>query len=164
MKNLIKKYKNFPSHQRSFKVNESNSIIIINDDKVFAFGYNYRGILGFGHQNKVEKLTLINELCNKQILDIKNSIFDEMVRTLNAKVYCLDFYNNEVFKPKLNNYLNDKHVIDICCSGWHSLVLTNYGEVYAWGVNDCGRIGNINKDHSRYQSIPIEIRGFDGEK
>ncbi len=31
-------------------------------------------------------------------------------------------------KPQLNKY-----IINICCGAYHSLVLTNCGQVYAWG-------------------------------
>jgi len=49
---------------------------------------------------------------------------------------------------------SDKQIIDICCDSWHSLVLTNSGEVYAWCYNEDGKIGteevilmNINQYH-----------------
>ncbi len=40
-------------------------------------------------------------------------------------------------------------------------MLTNCGEVYAWGENDCGQIGNGCDDN---QLIPMKVRGFNYEK
>ncbi|CAK9252531.1 unnamed protein product, partial [Sphagnum jensenii] len=58
-------------------------------------------------------------------------------------------------KPTLNEYLNNEFVIDISCGGGHSLVLTNYGEVYAWGSNKRGHIGNSCNDK---QLIPFKVK------
>jgi len=35
-----------------------------------------------------------------------------------------------------------KKVVDIACGSHHTLVLTEDGEVYAWGQNNCGQIGS----------------------
>ncbi len=45
------------------------------------------------------------------------------------------------YKLVLYKYLSDKQIIDICCGRYHSLVLTNSGEVYSWGRNEDGQIG-----------------------
>ncbi len=64
-------------------------------------------------------------------------------------------------KPILNQYLNNEFVIDISCGLDHSLVLTNCGEVYAWGANYYGQIGNgRNSD----QLKPIKVKGFNNER
>ncbi len=47
------------------------------------------------------------------------------------------------------------------CGANHSLVLTSNGEVYAWGNNRWGQVGNgCNKD----QLTPIKVMGFNNEK
>jgi alpha-tubulin suppressor-like RCC1 family protein len=70
----------------------------------------------------------------------------------------------QIYKPELNEYLSDKQNIDICCGENHSLVLTNSGEVYAWGGNVDGQIGNGRNSFSECQSIPIKVNGFNNEK
>ncbi|CAG2119755.1 unnamed protein product, partial [Medioppia subpectinata] len=35
-----------------------------------------------------------------------------------------------------------KRVVDISCGSYHTLALTDEGEVYAWGQNNCGQIGS----------------------
>jgi alpha-tubulin suppressor-like RCC1 family protein len=66
-----------------------------------------------------------------------------------------------IYKPQLNQYLNDKQIIDICFGSGHSLVLTNNGEVYAWGLNSDQQVWD--KRYSN-QMIPIKVNGFNDEK
>jgi alpha-tubulin suppressor-like RCC1 family protein len=151
----------------------NNVLIVTNDDKVFAFGNNIYGVLGFGNEIEVNQLILNEELSHKQIIDFKNSSKHVIARTIHGTVYCwgwnwngvLGNGNNDwqIFKPELNEYLSDKQIIDICCGQWHTLVLTNKGEVYASGLNSEGQIGN-GISHYEYQSIQIKGNGFNDEK
>jgi RCC1 and BTB domain-containing protein len=70
---------------------------------------------------------------------------------------------SQIKESTLNEELINKQIIDICCGEWHTLVLTNSGEVYAWGWNKFGQIGNGISDYE-YQSIPIKGNGFNDEK
>jgi hypothetical protein len=56
--------------------------------------------------------------------------------------------------------LTEKKIIDIKCGCEHSLALTEGGDVYAWGWNKNGQIGN----ESKFQSIPFKVEGFNDEK
>ncbi len=66
-----------------------------------------------------------------------------------------------IYKPELNKHLSDRKIIDICC---HSLVLTIDGEVYAWGWNYSGQVGNRSSGAKVCQLIPIKLKGFNDEK
>jgi hypothetical protein len=125
--------------------NNNNVLIVTNDDKVFAFGNNKWGVLGFGNDRKVNELAINEKLSHKQIIEFKNSLNHVIARTIDGKVYCCGYNafgvlgngnnDNKVYKPELNEYLTDKQIIDICCGSRHSLILTYSGEVYAWGWN-----------------------------
>ncbi len=100
----------------------------------------------------------MNELCFKNIIDFKNGWYHVIARTIEGNVYCWgcnvwgvlgneNIDHNNVNKPELNEYLSDEQVIDICCGEYHTLVLTNSGEVYAWGENGSDKLameGGIN--------------------
>ena len=84
---------------------------------------------------------------------IANGRFHCIARNSSGKVYCwgwnvmrllgIGSQDESYHKPKLNQYLNNEFVVDISCGADHSLVLTNCGEVYAWGRNLCGQIGMV---------------------
>jgi alpha-tubulin suppressor-like RCC1 family protein len=161
-----------------FFYKESNLFIITNDDKVFVFGNNDYGDLGFGNlsygNNNKTKLTLNEELSYKQFIDFKHSLYHITARTIDGEVYCWGCNENGVlgngkndsliYKPELNQYLIDKQIIDICCGSRHTLVLTDCGEVYAWGYNEFGQIGNERRGRNECQSIPIKVSDFNDEK
>ena len=45
----------------------------------------------------------------------------------------------------LQGSLSGKVVASVACGSHHSLALTNEGDVYAWGQNNCGQIGSGKK-------------------
>ncbi len=53
----------------------------------FFFGNNRIEVLDFGNNNKVNELTINEELSHKQIIDIKNANGMKS-RTIHGKVYC----------------------------------------------------------------------------
>jgi alpha-tubulin suppressor-like RCC1 family protein len=149
---------------------EFNVLIVTKDDKTFAFGENSHNQLGFGHNRVVNEIQIVEELCDQQIIDFANGLEHCIARNSSGNVYCwgwniggllgIGSQDESYPKPILNQYLNNEFVVDISCGDSHSLVLTNYGEVYAWGANDWGQIGNgCNSD----QLIPIKVKGFNNE-
>jgi len=137
-------------------VSTRNVIIVTkNEDKVYEFNERFFS----ENKNLVVLLTkdesqrklliegsIVEELCNKNIVDIKTSSLHKIVLTSNGQVYCwgrntcgvlgngmYDIHLSIVYKPQLNYFLCDKLVIDIKCGNEHTLVLTSNGQVYAWG-------------------------------
>jgi alpha-tubulin suppressor-like RCC1 family protein/tRNA A-37 threonylcarbamoyl transferase component Bud32 len=156
---------------KRYVLNRYNVLIVTKDDKTYAFGINDYGLLGFGHNRVVNEIQIVEELCDQQIIDFSNGLYHCIARNISGKVYCWGYNKRGVLgndsedesyhKPKLNQYLNNEFVTDISCGFGYSLVLTNCGEVYAWGENRFGQIGNgCNED----QLIPIKVKGFNNEK
>jgi alpha-tubulin suppressor-like RCC1 family protein len=149
----------------------NNVLIVTKDDKTYAFGRNYSGQLGFGHDKVVNEIQIVEELCDQQIIDFAIGKFHCIARNSSGKVFCWGYNirgllgigskDESYHKPILNQYLNNEFVIDISCGELHSLVLTNCGEVYAWGGNHRGQIGN---GCNYNQLIPIKVKGFNNER
>jgi alpha-tubulin suppressor-like RCC1 family protein len=148
-----------------------NVLIVTKDDKTYAFGENGCARLGFGHDRVVTEIQIVKELCDQQIIDFANGEYHCIARNSSGKVYCWGYNGSGLLgigsqdesyhKPILNQYLNNEFVIDIKCGAQNSIVLTNCGEVYAWGENNWGQIGNGCNDN---QLIPIKVKGFNNEK
>jgi alpha-tubulin suppressor-like RCC1 family protein len=152
-------------------LNGYNVLIVTKDDKTYAFGNNFYNQLGFGHDSVVNEIQIVKGLCDQQIIDFANGYYHCIARNCSGKVYSwgwkirgvlgIGSKDNSFHKPILNEYLNNEFVIDISCGYCHSLVLTNCGEVYAWGENGSGQIGNgCNSD----QLIPIKVKSFNNER
>jgi alpha-tubulin suppressor-like RCC1 family protein len=154
-------------------IDRYTTIILTKEDKVYQFERDVETLLNLNkNDNSFIESKVLNELCFKQIIDFKSSDCHVIARTIDGKVYCWGENRFRVFgngknewniqyKPELNEYLSDKQIIDICCGACHSLVLTNNGELYAWGHNEKGQIGNGCNDN---QLIPIKLNDFNEEK
>jgi E3 ubiquitin-protein ligase HERC4 len=150
--------KEFLNEIKTVCVIDSNAIIVTFDDKVFTIGNNEAGVLGFGNNTQINVLTLNEMLTNKQIIDFKYGRNHVIARTICGQVYgwgCNQFgvlgngkNDCELYKPELIEYLSDKQIIDISCGAYHSLALSQSGDVFAWGSNSFGQIGN-QLDHQR---------------
>jgi RCC1 and BTB domain-containing protein len=144
--------------------NELNVLIVTKDDKTFGFGQNSQ--LGF----ELNEIQIVEELCDQQIIDFANGFSNCIARNSSGKIYCwgwnqwgeVGIGSKDESSPKLNlKYLNNEFVIDITCGARHSLVLTDCGEVYAWGENYSGQIGNSCNNN---QLKPIKVKGFNNER
>jgi alpha-tubulin suppressor-like RCC1 family protein len=126
----------------------------------------------------IEKSKL-KELCDKNVVDFKNGRKHVVALTSDGNVFSwgLNAYgilgngreqNRETIKPKLiekashQKYKNN--IKDICCGAYHTLALTKDGDVFAWGFNIYGQIGNRvwdeNKKNNKNALIPTKVEGF----
>jgi alpha-tubulin suppressor-like RCC1 family protein len=99
---------------------------------------------------------IVEELSNK---GVNNFIFGE--NHYIARINDNKFYFIGKNKLEVNEKLSDLNIIDVKCGYSHTLLLTSSGEVYAWGSNYYGQIGNgCNED----QNTPIKVNGFNNER
>lgn len=62
---------------------------------------------------------------------------------------------------KLIDSMTDKHVIGVSCGGWHTVLWTDDGELYACGKGEYGRLG-LGQEASVCE--PVEVKIGDGVK
>jgi hypothetical protein len=142
------------------KYNDKNVIFVTNDDKVCGFGYNSTKCLGLGDSEKVTEPTLIQELCDKEIINFAFGDFHALALTKSGSIYSWGSKNNgelgyktlvNDFKPKLIENLSEISINQICCGSSFSLALSQSGIVYVWG-NNCG----IGSEENRL--TPFEVK------
>jgi hypothetical protein len=103
---------------------------------------------------------IVKDLCNKGVNDLICGKFFYIARTNDNRFY-LNFVYDLVYESFVEKVLNDLNIIDMKCGSFHALFLTSSGEVYAWGDNSNGQIGNGCND---YDYAPIKVNGFCGER
>jgi len=89
-----------------YTINEKDLIIIVTkEDKVYEFKRNLKTLLEFNkNNNSLIESDILNELCFKEIIDYKNSLFHVIARIIDAKVYCWGWNRNRVLGNGKNDY------------------------------------------------------------
>jgi hypothetical protein len=54
-------------------------------------------------------------------------------------------------------FFKDIFIIDVCCSSYHCLSISDKNDIYSWGYNGNDQLGNGNNDD---QLTPIKIYSF----
>ena len=136
-----------------FECFKGYSVLIITiDDKVFGFGNNDCGVCGLGHEIVVKEQQIIEELCDKSVIQFYNGMRFVLALTSDNKLYgwggnnwgqlARPFTNiNRIYKPFLINELTDVNIKQISCGAFHTLLLSTDGLVFGWGDNKYGQIG-----------------------
>ena len=148
----------------------TNVLLITLDDRVFGFGSNYGGVLGLGHKNEMNEVTEIPELKGNNIKEFYNGL--EFVIAMNCERNKLFGWGQNEYgqlgrgyksgiidylKPdKLKSFKNEV-INQISCGELHTIILTDDGLLYGWGLNKYGQIGIENID---YILEPKEIDFF----
>jgi hypothetical protein len=103
--------------------------------KLFSVGSNYFGCIGNGHTFHVFTL-YTNTIYNTNTIDT-------------GKKYCHLLYQIEYFK---NIFIED-----VVCGFDHCLAISNNGEIFGWGNNRWGQLGNGKNGTWEQQETPIKI-------
>ena len=147
-----------------------NVLFVTINDKVFGFGSNGYGVCGFGHQMVVNETKIIEELCDKSVIQFYNGMRSAFALTSDNKLY--GWGNNQfgqlglkivnqtkLYKPVLIKDLNDFNIKQISCGSVHTLVLTSEGMVYGWGWNRKGQIG-CGKELGENISVIVKLESL----
>ncbi|XP_076453620.1 RCC1 and BTB domain-containing protein 1-like [Babylonia areolata] len=130
----------------------NEAIFITESDDVYAIGSNCSGCLGLGDTHSSFEPRKIASLCKKDIVDIAfGSGPHVLVVTSEGDLlswghngYCQlgNGSSNQGIQPvSISQYIGHQ-VVSVACGSHHSLALTKEGEIYAWGQNNCGQVGN----------------------
>jgi alpha-tubulin suppressor-like RCC1 family protein len=118
-----------------------HTMILTKNGELYACGDNQYGQLGLGKEDKVLSAGNIFDILGKgNILNIlgdinKRSVFTKVkVPNVNCEQ---NLHSRQIFGP---------NVISVTCGGYHTMILTNNGELYACGNNQYGQLGLGKED------------------
>jgi alpha-tubulin suppressor-like RCC1 family protein len=133
-----------------------HSLVLTNDGKVYATGFNDYGQLGLGNNTDSNSFTEVTFLSDKNITSIAAGEYHSLVLTNDGKVYAVGYNNFGQLGLSSNADCNSftevisiSDVSLIATGNDHSFALTNDGKVYAAGLNNIGGLGlgnNANRD------------------
>ena len=137
------------------------------EDQVFALGCNSTGCLGLGEPaTSTLQARKVDVLCGKAIVAFEYGSGPHVlaltktgeVFSWGSNGYCA-LGNGSTNHPGLipaqvSGSLVGRVVTRVACGSNHSIALTETGDIYAWGNNNCGQIGSGT---TTTQSTPLKV-------
>lgn len=125
----------------------------MNNGRVYSCGNNEHGQLGFKQEASSKKPHLIEALLNYHISDIACGFQHSVALSEFGSIYVwgsnkfaqcgldneggCDYFT----QPKIVKTLATAHVVQVACGNFHTLALTNSGDLYSFGANMYGQLG-----------------------
>jgi hypothetical protein len=152
-----------------------HSLVLTNCGEVYAWGSNYWGQIGNGSNDNQLIPIKVKGFNNERVVMISCGWWHSMALTECGHVY--SWGSNECGQLGIGNTVNSNEpkfvaVIDenkcnvfiekISCGKFHSLLLSSDGNIYAFGRNEFGELGNQKEENELSpQKIKIETKFFD---
>ncbi|XP_074984603.1 RCC1 and BTB domain-containing protein 2 isoform X3 [Caretta caretta] len=142
-----------------------HSMVLTSDGEVYAWGYNNSGQVGSGSTaNQPIPRRVTSCLQNKIAVNIACGQMCSMAVVENGEVYVWGYNGNGQLglgssgnqpTPCRIAALQGIRVQRVACGYAHTLVLTDEGQLYAWGANSYGQLGTGNKSNQSYPAPVI---------
>ena len=128
-----------------------HSLVLTDDNKMYAFGANYLKQLGLQDNINRNRPVLVsdNEQNLHNIVQISCGDFHSLILRDNGQVYTFGIRNKNI--PDFND------IVQISAGGVHSLLLVHGGFVYAFGHNKDGQLGLGDNEDRELPEIVISI-------
>ncbi|KAM4602289.1 RCC1 and BTB domain-containing protein 1 isoform 3-T4 [Polymixia lowei] len=136
-----------------FGTSANEAIYITHDNEVFVFGLNCSNCLGTGDSLSTIVPKKLDLLRGKKVVSISyGSGPHVLLATEDGDLFAWGHNgysqlgngttNQGVLPVLVTTNLQNKRVRDVACGSHHSMALTQDGEVFAWGYNNCGQVGS----------------------
>lgn len=144
---------------KTMDANELTTFMLTSDGDVWMWGTDYEKLLGINSNTSYYPINLHN---SEKIIDLANYYFVKMDGTVwkycdSSTCLIKDDINPEKYYHTDDYYqvegLTD--IVSIDSEYFHALALSKKGEVWSWGNNELGQLGNNTNDI--YKNIPQKV-------
>ncbi|KAA8587965.1 hypothetical protein FQN60_001159, partial [Etheostoma spectabile] len=136
-----------------FGTSANEAIYITNDDEVYVFGLNCSNCLGTGDSQSTIVPKKLDFLSGRKVVSLSYGCGPHiLLATEDGELFAWGHNgysqlgngttNQGVVPVLVSANLLNKKVTEVACGSHHSMALTDSGEVYAWGYNNCGQVGS----------------------
>jgi RCC1 and BTB domain-containing protein len=132
--------------------------------EVYSWGDNSYGQIGIGTNYDIQSTPIkVKGLDSEDVVAISCGYYHSMALSKNGNVFGWGYNsegelgisndNNQNFPIRIN-IMNGVLIKKIICGQYHSLLISTDGDIYAFGCNNFGQLGNGNKMN---QNFPLKI-------
>ncbi|XP_014307555.1 probable E3 ubiquitin-protein ligase HERC6 [Myotis lucifugus] len=149
---------------------ERHSLLLLSDGTVHAWGDNSRGQLGRRGARRGDRPEPIKALETLQVVFVSCGKEHSLVVCHKGRVFAwgagsegqlgIGEFKEKIFTPKKIKALDGIKIIQVSCGDYHSLALSEDGQVFSWGKNSHGQLG-LGKDIPS-QASPQRVRSLEG--
>ncbi|XP_076824506.1 E3 ubiquitin-protein ligase HERC2-like isoform X1 [Clavelina lepadiformis] len=135
---------------------------------VWSWGDGDYGKLGRGGSDGCKVPLVIETLLSKDVIKVACGSQFSLALTRSGRVYSWgkgDYYrlghgtDEHIRRPQVIESLRGKKVTDVAVGSLHCIVCTDDGEVYTWGDNDEGQVGDGSTQASQYPKLVNALQG-----
>ncbi|PAA90562.1 hypothetical protein BOX15_Mlig000225g1 [Macrostomum lignano] len=147
---------------------EGHAVVVTSSGRVFGFGQNDYGQLGLGHRNAQAKPSCVKKLREAGLHALRVACGPTHTLVMIEGGRCFGFGNNsdgqltgeatDLPEPVELLYLDGKDIKDIAAGRSFNLMLSKQGDLYAWGSNAEGCLGQgAGLEESRDALVLVEL-------
>jgi alpha-tubulin suppressor-like RCC1 family protein len=104
---------------------------------VWTWGWGGRGRLGHGNDVSVSAPKVVKALDHESVIqDMNAEVAESDSETLNGSVVAME-------DVRMDKLLRMSIVVQVCCGAEHTLSRTRGGQIFAWGENSVGQLGEL---------------------
>ncbi|XP_042876756.1 E3 ubiquitin-protein ligase HERC2-like isoform X6 [Penaeus japonicus] len=147
---------------------DAQTLCITDDDNVWSWGDGDYGKLGRGGSDGCKVPMRIDGLANQGIIKVECGSQFSVALSMSGSVYTWgkgDYHrlghgtDDHVRRPRKVTALQGKKVISIATGSLHCVCCTSEGEVYTWGDNDEGQLGDSTTNAIQRPRLVMALQG-----
>jgi alpha-tubulin suppressor-like RCC1 family protein len=157
---------------KSISAGTAFAAIVLSDNTVWTWGSNSYGQLGLGSTTTMSTATQVTDLTGYSTIQVSCALGHCLVLMKDGTVWSWGANEHAQLgdgttttaktlrKPyKIMGILSIKKSVAVCAATYHSMALSSDGQIYSWGDNTYGQLGD-NKTYTTFRLLPALVLGL----